>query len=148
MYTNEEFERYKIKVMKFVLYKKRTEYEIRNKFKTIIEENMLEDIINYLIEAEYINDNQYVEKAINNFKILNNLSLKEVRYKLLTKGLNKNIIEDYIYNNKEELEEYEIKSAQNIYYKKSISLEKDEIIQFLLKKGYRNENIQKVIENE
>ena len=61
---------------------------------------------------------------------------------------NKNDIEDYIYENKDELEEYEIKSASNLIYKKSNSLEKDEIKQYLLKKGYKLENINRAMEEE
>ena len=72
---------------------------------------------------------------------LKNLSIKEIKYKLIAKGLNKNDIEDYIYKNKEKLEEYEKKSALNIIYKKSTSMEKEEIKQYLLKKGYKSENI-------
>ena len=77
---------------------------------------------------------------------LKNMSIREMKYKLLSKGLNKNDIEDFVYENYEELEEYEIKSAKNLIYKKSVSMEKDEIKQFLLKKGYKNENINKAME--
>ena len=96
---------------------------------------MLEDIIEYLKEAKYIDDSDYIRRTVNNFIILKNLSIKELKYKLLAKGLNKNDIEDYIYENKEELEEYEVKSISNIIYKKSVAMEKDEIKQYLLKKG-------------
>ena len=109
---------------------------------------MLEDIIEYLKEAKYINDNDYIKRTVNNFIILKNLSIKELKYKLLAKGLNKNDIEDYIYENKEELEEYEIKSISNIIYKKSLSMEQDEIKQYLLKKGYKLENINRAMEEE
>lgn len=146
MYTAEEFDREKTKVLKYVLYKKRSENEIRNKFSSSIEENLLDDIIEYLKEAKYIDDTLYIEKTINNFIALKNLSLKEIKYKLLAKGLNKNLIEDYIYNNKDELEEYEKKSAQNIIHKKLASMEEDEIKAYLLKKGYKAENIEKAME--
>ncbi len=146
MYTIEEFDREKTRVLRYILYKKRTEQEVRTKFVNIIEENMLDDIIEYLKEANYINDKEYIRKTINNFIALKNLSIREIKYKLLTKGLNKNDIEDYIYENKEELEEYEIKSVSNIIYKKSTTMEKDEIKQFLLKKGYKIENINKAME--
>ena len=146
MYTIEEFDREKTRVLRYILYKKRTEQEVRTKFVNIIEENMLDDIIEYLKEANYINDKEYIRKTINNFIALKNLSIREIKYKLLTKGLNKIDIEDYIYENKEELEEYEIKSVSNIIYKKSTTMEKDEIKQFLLKKGYKIENINKAME--
>lgn len=148
MYTIEEFDKQKTQVLKYILYKKRTEQEIRKKFSNIMDENMLEDIIEYLKEAKYINDKEYIEKTINNFIALKNLSIKEIQYKLLAKGLDKNDIEDYLSENREELERYEIKSAENIFYKRSISMEQEEIKQYLLKKGYKLENINKAIEGE
>ena len=141
MYSIEEFDEQKTKVMKFIVYKKRTEQEVRNKFENSIEENMLEDIIEYLKEAKYLNDKEYIEKTINNFKILKNLSIKEVKYKLLAKRLNRRDIEDYFYENKEELNEYERQSARNIYYKKQKDMDIEEIKQYLLKKGYSYDNI-------
>ena len=146
MYTIEEFDKEKTKVLKYIIYKKRSEQEIRNKFAKTIDENMLEDIIEYLKEANYINDKEFIEKTINNFKVLKNLSIKEMKYKLMAKGLNKDDIEDYFYENKEELEKYETKSASNIIYKKSDSLEQDEIKQYLLKKGYKRDSINRAFE--
>ena len=148
MYTIEEFDREKTKVLKYILYKKRTEQEIKNKFSPAIEENLLEDIIQYLKEAKYINDKEYIQKTVNNFIALKNLSIREIQYKLAAKGLKKSDIEDYIYDNQEELESYEIKSAQNIIYKKMTSMEQEEVKQFLLKKGYKSENINKAFEEE
>lgn len=145
MYTIEEFDKEKTKVLKYILYKKRTEQEVRNKFEKSIEQNLLEDIIEYLKETNYINDKEYIEKTINNFIALKNLSIKEIKYKLITKGIKKEDIEDYIYESNEELENYEIKSAENIIYKKQSLMEIEEIKQFLLKKGYKLENINKAI---
>lgn len=141
MYSLEEFDEQKTKVMKYIVFKKRTEQEVRTKFANSIEPNMLENIIEYLKDAQYLNDKEYIEKTINNFKILKNLSIKEVKYKLLSKGLNKDDIEDYLYEHKEELNEYEQKSANNILYKKQRDMNQDEIKQYLLKKGYKLENI-------
>ena len=146
MYSKEEFDKEKTKVLKYILYKKRSEYEIRNKFSKSIEENLLDDIIEYLKEAKYIDDGQYIEKTINNFMILKNLSIKEIQYKLISKGLNKNLIEDYIYNENEELNNYEIKSAKNVIYKKSNTMELEDIKVYLIKKGYKIENINSAIE--
>ena len=148
MYSIEEFDREKTKVLKYILYKKRSEQEVRTKFSKTMDENLLEDIIEYLKEAGYINDKEFIEKTVNNYIALKNLSIREIKYKLQAKGLSKSDIEDYIYENKDELEEYEIKSASNIFYKKSLSMEEDEIKQFLLKKGYKMENINKAIKDE
>ena len=139
MYTIEEFDREKTRVLRYILYKKRSEYEVRNKFEKTIESELLEDIIEYLKEAKYIDDKEYIEK---------NLSQREINYKLISKGLKRNDIEDYMYENSEELKEYEIKSASNIIFKKSNSMEKEEIKQYLLKKGYKLENINIAFENK
>lgn len=147
MYTIEEFDEQKTKVLKYILYKKRTEQEVRKKFASSINENMLEDIIEYLKEAKYIDDQEFLEKTVNNFLVLKNMSIKELQYKLISKGLGRNDIEDYIYENREELEQYEIKSAENIFIKKSMSMEQEEIKQYLIKKGYKIENINKAKEN-
>ena len=98
------------------------------------------------MQWKYIDDNEYIRKTVNNFIALKNLSIKELKYKLLAKGLDKNDVDDYIYEKKEELEEYEIKSASNIIYKKANSLEQEELKQYLLKKGYKIENINKALE--
>ncbi len=146
MYTIEEYDREKTKVLKYVLYKKRTIKEIKTKFKSQIEENMIEDIIEELKENGYISDENYVERAVREFMALKNLSIKEIKYKLMSKGVTNNTIEDYISNNIEELEEYEKKSAENIVLKKCVNMEEFEIKQYLLKKGFSEEHIRNAIE--
>ncbi len=146
MYTIEEYDKEKSKVLKYILYKKRSKQEIKNKFYNTIENEMLDNIIEELEENGYINDNNYIERAVNEYKALNNLSLKEVRYKLMSKGIPNELIEDYISNHQEQMEEYEINSAKTIIIKKQNTMEEEAIIQFLVKKGYKTSNIRKAIE--
>jgi len=140
MYTIEEYDREKTKVLKYVIYRKRTEQEIRRKFKSDIESDLLEDIIEELKENKYIDDQNYISRSINDFIALKNLSIKEIKYKLLSKGVSANLIDDYIEKNREELDEYERKSAENIVLKKSVSMDEMQIEQYLMKKGYSEEN--------
>lgn len=137
MYTIEEFDRQKTKIFKYIMFKKRTENEIRNKFKQQIEEDMLEDIIEYLKEAGYINDYNFIERQVSEYMNLKNMSIQEIKYKLMTKGIDKKLIEKYIEENRDELEEYERKSAENIRNKKASQMEEQEINQYLYKKGYK-----------
>ena len=146
MYTIEEFDNEKTKVLKYVMYKKRTEREIKTKFKSLIEENLLEDIIAELKENGYISDENYIERAVHEFMALKNLSVKEIKYKLVSKGIPNNLIEDYVQKNIDELEEYEQKSADNIAVKKSVNMDETEIKQYLLKKGYTEEHIKEAME--
>ena len=148
-----EYDKNKTKVLKYVLYKKRTESEIRRKFEKDIEYEMLDEIIiksniNKLCNLKqnnYISDNQYIERAVNEFIALKNLSLKQIKYKLLSKGINNNLIEEYFYKNEEDLNEYEKKSINNIINKKSDS-SNEEITQMLLKKGFEYDNVKEALE--
>ncbi len=146
MYTIEEFDKAKTQVLKYVMYKKRTQQEVKNKFIATIEENLLEDVLQELQEIGYISDNQYIERAVNEFRALKNLSRKEIKYKLMAKGIKPNDWDNYYEKHKEELQEYEKKSAENIVLKKMSNMEEIEIKQYLLKKGYEPEYIQEAME--
>lgn len=140
MYSIEEFDKEKTRILKYIMYKKRTESEIRKKFNSL-EEELLEDIIEYLKEAGYINDNTYIERSVAEFKSLKNMSIKEIIYKLYSKGIQKDTLETYVSEHIDELEEYERQSAQNIINKRKDNYEKEEIINYLLRKGYKRDNI-------
>ena len=147
-YTIEEFDKAKTKIMNYIMYKKRTEYEVKNKFSKTLEENLLHDIIEYVKEAGYLSNTMYIERAIAEYKALNNLSRKEISYKLYSKGISKNLIEDYFSEHQEELYDYEIQSAKNILDKKSTSMETEDIKNYLRRKGYRENSIKEAIERD
>lgn len=134
MYTIEEFDKAKTKVVKYILYKKRTESEVRVKFKNDIDEIMLDDIIEYLKENNYINDYEYIERQVNEYMNLKNLSIKEIKYKLYSKGISKNIIEDYISKNYDILLEYQNRAKEKIILKKSNIMTEEELETYLYKK--------------
>ena len=97
----------KSQVLKYISYKKRTESEIRQKFADE-DQNILENVIYYFKSQNYINEEDYIERSIREFLNLKNLSIKELTYKLLQKGINKKILDDYVFKNKEMLVKYEI----------------------------------------
>ena len=142
---NEKFDKLKTKMLKYIMYKKRTEREIRQKFSNM-DEAMVDDAIEYLKEADYINDSNYVERAVQEFININTLSIKEIKYKLASKGIDSKLTENYISKHIDELEEYEIKCAQKIYNKKINNSEKIEVINFLRKKGYKENSIKEIEE--
>ena len=71
-----KFDEQKTKVFKYITYKKRTEQEVRNKFRGQIEEDMLEDIIEYLKDAKYLDDYEFIEKQVNEYMNLKTMSIK------------------------------------------------------------------------
>ena len=128
------------KMLKYIMYKKRTEAEVRNKFADE-DENMVEDAIEYFKEQKYIDDYSYVERSIKEFIALKNMSIKEIEYKIIQKGVNKNIVDDYICKNKNTMLEYEISSAKTIILKKQKNSEDQDIKNYLYQKGYMSESI-------
>ena len=147
MYDNiEEFDKLKAKILKYIMYKKRTEKEVIQKFSSSVDQNLLEDVIEHLKEIGYINDENYIERAVNEFIAINTLSIKEMRNKLYAKGLSSDIIDTYFDKHEDEIKEYELKCAQKIILKKQTQMEKEEIEQFLYRKGYLPETIKEAFE--
>ena len=132
----EEFEKQNTKVMNYIVYKKRTEYEVRQKFSRVIEEETLNEIIEYVKEAGYLSDKDYIERAINEFMALKNLSIFEIKNKLYSKGISRDDIDDYIEEHREELQDYEEKSKESIIAKKSVIMNEKELKNYLYKKGF------------
>lgn len=145
MYTIEEFDSAKSKVLRYILYKKRTEKEVRLKFNKVLEENLLEDVIQELKNNQYIDDENYIQRFVNEFMALKNASIRELTYKLYAKGLDKDKIENYRTDHKEELEEYEMQSAKKIVIKKSYNMEEQEIKALLQKKGFGEDSIRQAL---
>lgn len=146
MYSVEEFDENKTKVMSYILYKKRTEYEVRKKFCDTIEENMLDDIIEYVKEAGYINDSEYVEKLFSEYMNLKSMSIREIKNKIYAKGVYVDYIEDYINENIDMLKEYELNSAKKLFKKKQKISEPKKIKVYLLNKGFTTDTIDKIEE--
>lgn len=143
----EEFDKLKTKVLKYIVYKKRTEKEVRTKFSSSdVNQDMLEDVIEDLKANNYINDNNYIERAMNEFIAINTLSLKEIKNKLYAKGISNDIIEKYFSDNEETLGEYEQKCARKIAIKKQSQMDIQDIEAFLYRKGYSRESIKQAFE--
>ena len=132
-----EFDEQKTKVFKYITYKKRTEQEVRNKFRGQIKEEMLEEIIDYLKDAKYLDDYDFIERQVREYMNLKTMSIKEMKYKLATKGLDRKLIEEYIDKNYEELKEYEQRCVEKIRIKKAGTMDEQQIAQYLYRKGYK-----------
>lgn len=142
-----KIDKLKTKMLKYIFYKKRTEKEIWEKFKNE-DSDILEETIENLKEIGYINDSEYIEKFIHEAVALKNLSIFELKYKLYSKGISENLIEDYITKNSEMLEDYELLSARNIREKKKNIQELEDTITYLKKKRYKSDTIRKIRNDE
>lgn len=140
----EKIDKLRSKMLKYILYKKRTEQEVRQKF-CEEDENAVDDAIEYFKELKYIDDENYMERSVQEFINLKSLSLKEIRYKLYQKGVSKRLVDEYMAKHEDELLEYEIDSARKIWNKKIQNSDENSVKEFLHKKGYSQETIQKIL---
>ena len=144
-YSIEEFDKAKTRVLKYIVFKKRTEKEIRDKFYKDYDENLLNDVILNLKELGYIDDEDYIKRALNEYMALKNMSAWEIKYKLLSKGLKSDIIDKYFDENSSILYDFEVKSAKAILKKK----QGEDLIKvkaYLSRKGYKQDIIREVID--
>ena len=135
-----EEDKLKAKVLKYITYKKRTESEVRQKFADS-DPDILDNVIEYFKEQKYIDENDYIERSVKEFLALKSLSIKELTYKLLQKGVNKKVLDNYIVENREMLVNYEVESAKKLIIKKASQLEVEDIKKYLFQKGYMSDTV-------
>ena len=140
-YSLVEFDNAKTKILKYVLYKKRSENEIIKKFENEFDSDLVQAVVSELKEKGYVDDVNYIKRSVNEFMALRNLSLFEIKYKLMSKGIKTSDIEDYFFKNYEVLMEYEKSSAKKIAQKKFSKMEEIDIKKYLMKKGYKSDSI-------
>ncbi len=136
------------KLMKYVVFKRRTEKEVRQKCERLeYTEEYIDEVIEYLSENKYIDDVIYVEKHIKNIMALKNSSVYEMRVDLLKRGVPQEYIDAYMNTHMEELNDFENESARKLAIKKSKSMEIEKIKRHLMGKGYSYANIADAIDN-
>ncbi len=136
------------KLMKYVIFKKRTEKEVRQKCQKLqYTEEYTDDVIEYLIENNYINDKVYVEKYIQNVIRLKNSSIFEMKMDLLRRGVSEDYVDNYISENFEELMEFENQSAIKLANKKYFNTEIEKVKKYLISKGYKYDSVSLAIDN-
>jgi len=142
-----EFIEAKTNAVKYIMYKPRTQYEVKNKLlKLEYDEELIEEVINELLLLEYLNDNLYAEKFIRNSQSIKPMSKNMIKYKLREKG----IADDIIQNALRETDIDEIELAKNLFLKqtKGKTLDEKELNKvkgFLARKGFSLAIINKVV---
>lgn len=136
----------KSKILRFIIFKKRTENEVRKKFQNDYDQTILNEVIEELKTLNYINDENYIERYVTEALNTKTLSIVELKFKLQSKEISKKLIENYFEENYEKLYSYELNSVKKIFKKKS---QKDlqSIKNYLFRKGYKTE-IVKLVEED
>lgn len=135
------------KIMTYVLYKMRTVAETKRKCKMLkLEDDYIDEVIEYLKEAGYLNDDNYAKKYVENVLKLKPSSANGIKIDLMRKGIDENIIDKYISN--EDVADFEEVSAVSLAQKKYRSTPDIlKVKKFLLSKGYTYEVVSKAIDN-
>ena len=135
------------KIMTYVLYKMRTVAETRRKCHMLkYEDDYIDEVIDYLVEAGYLNDDNYTKKYIENVLRLKNDSANGIKIDLMQKGVSEDIIEKYLYS--DEVKEFEENSCMILAEKKYKStLDILKVKKFLINKGFTYDAVAKAIDN-
>ena len=134
------FEVAKEKALRYLVTAKKTEQEVRNKLrKSNFEEETIEDVISYLKDLDYINDNDYIDAYIRQCMRLQNYSIYEIKNKLLQKGLKKDIIEKKLESLRQS--SYEKELIDKLLNSKLKNMEEIKQKQYLYRRGFSNINL-------
>jgi len=92
-----EFEMAKEKAVRYLVTALRTENEVRLKLKRInCDDNVADSVIEYLMELNYIDDDNYIDAYIRQCNSMLQYSCYEIKNKLLQKGIKKEMLNDKI----------------------------------------------------
>ena len=103
------------------------------------------DILLIVDEAHNSGTNS-MKKAFEEYMKLKSMSIREIKTKIYAKGIAVDYIEDYINQNREALEEYELNSAKKIIDKKKRTSDEQKIRGYLLKRGFEPDILAKIEE--
>lgn len=130
------FELAKEKAIRYIVVAKKTESEVIKKLEKLgFETEIIEDVIKYLANLGYIDDNDYVDAYIRQCMRLLNYSIYEIKNKLLQKGIKKDIIEEKLQKLYES--DYEKQLIQKLLNGKLKSMEKLKQKQYLYRRSFR-----------
>lgn len=74
------------------------------------------------------------------------MSIREIKHKVYEKGIYADDIEDYLNENREELEQYELNSAKKLAQKKK-GMEPEKLKNYLVSKGFDMDTLNKVLKD-
>lgn len=138
----------KLKALSLLNYMDRTEVGLRQKLKEkSYSEEVIEQTLDYVKSFGYINDISYAERYILNKQ--NSKSRQEIYMALAQKGISKEDIEQAMEQSYEA--EVEIEAIRRLCEKKHFSAEdssdaeKQKMYGYLVRKGFRSEEVRKVL---
>ena len=135
------------KIMNYILYQMRTEMEVRRKCENLkYEPDKIDEIIDYVKEAGYIDDLKYAKRYVENALRLKHQSANELKISLLKKGIDESTAEDV--TSTSEVYDFEYDSCKYNAEKKYESTNDIlKVKKYLISKGYRFEIINDILDD-
>lgn len=134
------FEEAKERAVKYLALALRTESEVKTKLKKInVDEEIIQQVTEYLKEIGYIDDRKYVEAYLRQSVSIPKYSVYEIKMKLIQKGISKDIVE-------EKLSEFNKKEYENALVEKLLNgklKNMDDLKQkaYLYRRGFSSNNV-------
>jgi len=137
--------------IKFVMLKIRSSGEVRTKLSQQgYDEEVIEATLEYLVESNYINDENFARVYSNHLIKTKRLSQNQIKYELKRKGIDLELVEDILSDDSIS----DISTAQNAFRKKYKNFDfsdvkmKAKAQNFLMSKGFSYDIIKQVFEGE
>lgn len=143
----------KVKIINLISRRPRSEREIQQYLSKQKIKDSAEKLINILKDEGHINDTKFANWWIDQRLAFKNRSINQIKSELLGKGISNDIIENAI--GEADMSDSEISSIkllaekkQRLLMHKNLTTEQmnEKVVQFLLRKGFRWELIQKALE--
>jgi len=119
----------------------REKYHLRTKELPLFSNNDIEKIITRLIERGYLDDEKFAKTYLENRNARKGSSLKKLRLELIKKGIDSQIIDEFLTNNIRNDEE----EIQKIIAKKRARYDDEKLTQYLLRQGFSYELVRQFV---
>lgn len=126
----------------------KTEFEIRRYLRQKdVSEKKSDYFVNRLKELGFIDDNKYIESFVHDQNLRSPNSKTKLIFKLKSKGISKNIIDEY-FANKSEDQEDNLKRLIEIKRRQSKFKDDQKLIAYLIRNGFNYSEVKNALNNE
>ena len=130
------FEQAKERAVRYTALSRKTDYEVRRKLKQLnVDEDIISKVSEYLKQLGSIDDVAYTEAFLRQSFKMEKLSVFEMKQKLLSKGIDKELIDEKLCDY--DVVDYEKRVVSRLVNGKLSSYDDDKSKSYLYRKGFR-----------
>lgn len=129
--------------IRYISYKMRTKFEIRQKLNGSFNDEVIEQVVGYLEEIGYLDDELYAEKFILEKDRLRNISNKMIYYQMEKLGIERSVIEKKLYESNYDEFSHAVNCTRKYSGKDVVRLKR-----YLYSKGFSTDTIEKIVKQD